>query len=308
MKKLKEMNKKKLIAYAFVVIMVLSALGGIATSIPDSAVHGSSVSITPSDGAGSSITVKETICVPASVSGLTVPTYPCVSMYAPSSTYDVGQTIHFSSSMYAADNEKITATYYADDKNIGSESIEAETGEGIAHPSYTISAVDPVSFYVTLDVYTGSSGDWTFYKSGTSNTEEITVNSDPVPSITVSHNPADVGQPISFNSTISGGTAPFSSSWIIYNGTSQSGVILHTSNSTSFSYTFTSAGSFLIYLTITDAAGYSTSTSINETINIAPTISISVSHNPSDVGQEILYSTSVSGGVRDLYCIFLYSV
>ena len=302
-----KINKKKIIAYAFVVIMIVSALAGLAALTPNSAIHGSFVSITPSDGTGSSITVKETICVPIHENGETYYTYPCVSMVAPSSTYDVGQTIHFTSSTYDGDGEEFKATYYADGTSIGSQTFTA--GDSYADTSYTISAIDPVSFYVTMDVYTGSSGNWTFYKSGTSSSGEITVNSDPVPSITVSHNPADVGQLVLFNSTISGGTSPVSSSWIIYNGTSQSDIILHTSNNTSFSYTFTSAGSFLIYLKITDAAGYSTSTSINETINIAPTISISSSSNPGDVGQKILDSTSVSGGSGTYisYSYFLYN-
>ena len=122
------------------------------------------------------------------------------------------------------------------------------------------------------------------------------VNADPTVSISSSHNPSDIGESVLFSSSISGGTSPYNYAWTIYDGTSTSDSSLTTSSSSSFSYTFSSTGSYLVYLTVTDATGYSVSTSITQTVDSALSISITPSHNPADNSQDITYDTSVSGG------------
>ena len=269
--------------------MLLSAFAGIAAIIPPSAashVHvaqtgsGESESAHASDNnvgpyVGSCIQGKSTVSVQYS-------------------TYDVGQTITFTLSVSSDSICTSTTADVTGSLIIGSTTVKtlSETdASGSTTYSCTPSSAGSISFHTHMSFTQGS----TTYSS-TSGTATITVNSDPSVSISASHNPADVGQSVSFSSSISGGTSPYSYAWTIYDGDSTSDSTLTTSSSSSFSYTFSSSSSYLVSLKVTDAAGESASTSMTETVDPALSISISETHNPSDEGQSITYDTSVSGG------------
>ena len=124
-------------------------------------------------------------------------------------------------------------------------------------------------------------------ETATATTSE-TVHSDPIVSASSSVSSADVGYSITFSSSPSGGTAPYAYSWII-NGT-------QVSTSQDFSYSFTSAGTYTVEVTVTDSIGETYSSSVSVTINNNPSVSISSSQDPTDVGNSISFSSVVSGG------------
>jgi len=94
-----------------------------------------------------------------------------------------------------------------------------------------------------------------------------------------------------FNSSVSGGTSPYSYQWYL-DGAGVSGA-------TSMSWTFTpgSSGSYTVYLNVTDAVGDVEKSNIAPvTVNSALSVSISPTTAVMDVGQSQLFNSSVSGG------------
>ena len=294
-------DKKKFIAYLFVAVMILSAFAGLASYIPANASShpipgqtGSSESETAS-ACDNNVGPNFDSCITGSAAGS-----------VPHSTYDVGQPITFSFSVDSRSSCTSTTADVTGSLIVGSTTVKSlsETdSSGTTTYSCTPSSPGTISWHTHVSFSQGGDS-----YIGTSGTSSITVNSVPSVSISSNHNPADSGQSVTFSSSISGGTSPYSYSWTIYDGTSTSDSTLTTSSSSSFSYSFSSSGSYLVYLTVTDATGYSSSTSMTETVDSALSISITASHNPSDEGQDITYDTSVSGGSGDYtsYSYVLY--
>ena len=115
-----------------------------------------------------------------------------------------------------------------------------------------------------------------------------TVNSDPSITISSSQNPTDVGNTVTFSSSESGGTAPFNYTWEL-NG-------VKVGYGSTYSRSFGASGSQLIFLTITDSLGNTQTQSFTETVNADPTVTISSSQNPTDVGNSVTFTASPSGG------------
>ncbi|MGP6221075.1 PKD domain-containing protein, partial [Caldiplasma sukawensis] len=114
------------------------------------------------------------------------------------------------------------------------------------------------------------------------------VNSDPTVSASANVSSADVGYPIEFSSSPSGGTGPYTYSWII--GGSQ------VSTSQDFSYSFSTAGTYTVEVTITDSVGETYSAWVTVTIINNPSVSVTSSQNPTDVGNSVTFTASESGG------------
>ena len=157
----------------------------------------------------------------------------------------------------------------------------------------------------SYDTSESSGGSYDFYVEVTDDTGNTvssltfsqTVNSDPSISISSSRNPSDAGQTIDFSTSTSGGTGSYTSySYVLYDGTSTSDSQLASGSSSSFSYTFSNTGSYLLDYSVTDSNGYTSSTSITQTVNSDPLVSISSSQNPTDVGKSITLTASASGG------------
>ncbi|MBX8640828.1 MAG: PKD domain-containing protein [Thermoplasmata archaeon] len=114
------------------------------------------------------------------------------------------------------------------------------------------------------------------------------VHSDPIVSASSSVSSADVGYSITFSSSPSGGTGPYSYSWTL-NGS-------QLSTAQDFSYSFASAGSYTLTITITDSVGVTYSATVSVTINDNPSVSVSSSQNATDVGNSVSFSAVESGG------------
>ena len=116
----------------------------------------------------------------------------------------------------------------------------------------------------------------------------VTINPNPSVSISSSQNPTDVGNSVTFSSSESGGTGNDTYVWYI-NGVQES-------TASSFSYSFSAAGTYYVNVTVTDSDGHSASYSLKETVNPDPSVVIDVVHNPTDVGIWANFSASISGG------------
>ncbi|WP_276968153.1 PKD domain-containing protein, partial [Metallibacterium scheffleri] len=122
-----------------------------------------------------------------------------------------------------------------------------------------------------------------------SSTLSETVNSDPVVSIASSQNPTDVGNSVTFTASASQGTGSFSFTWYV-NGATQS------STTDSLDLSFSTAGSYYVNVTIKDSVGDSASYSFKETVNPDPSVSITTSQNPTDIGNSVTFTASGNGG------------
>ncbi len=176
--------------------------------------------------------------------------------------------------------------------------------------SYII-CIDDVGFITNFTSVSGATGSaWTFSPSSLgsyevyvqvmdnagflacSNIANVTVN-DP-PSVAISPYPSvimDLSQSQSFNSTVTDGTSPYSYQWYL-NGAPVTGA----TNAT-WTFTPTSAGSYTVYLNVTDAASAVAISDTNTvTVNDPPYASISPSSSTLDVGGQSLIYSVVSNG------------
>jgi PKD repeat protein len=128
------------------------------------------------------------------------------------------------------------------------------------------------------------------------NSEDSTVlyKAGPLPlSVSISPPSAviDLGQSVSFTSTVSGGTPPYSYQWYV-NNTAVSGA-----NSSSWTFTPTSAGYYNVHLNVTDSLCTKAKSNISP-VTVNPPLSVSI--NPTSavikLGQSVLFTSTVSGG------------
>jgi hypothetical protein len=127
-----------------------------------------------------------------------------------------------------------------------------------------------------------------------SNTVSITVNPRLTVSISASIVTIDVGQSVTFRSTVAGGTPPYFYQWYL-NGARVSGA---TNPSCTFLFS-TSTGSYRVYLNVSDSASvdpFAISNIISVTVNPQLSVSISPPSATITLGQSVLFSAIVSGG------------
>ncbi|MHB1708716.1 MAG: beta strand repeat-containing protein [Thermoplasmataceae archaeon] len=150
------------------------------------------------------------------------------------------------------------------------------------------------STYTTSFSSSGTDSVYVIITDGVGNTAQSsnlteTVNADPSVSIASSQNPTDVGNSVTFTASASSGTGSFSYAWYV-NGATQS------STTSALDTSFSSAGSYYVNVTVKDSLGNSASYSLSETVNVDPTVSISSSPAPTDVGVPVTFSSSPAGG------------
>jgi outer membrane protein assembly factor BamB len=157
---------------------------------------------------------------------------------------------------------------------------------GATNTSWTFTPTSTGFYNVYMNVTDGVSF------TAKSNVADITVN----PTLTINISPSsvvmDTTQSRFFNSTILGGTSPFTYQWYCTNGTAISGA-------TNPNWTFTpnSPDSFSIYANVTDAASFTArSNNATVTVNLAPSVTVLPSSTVLDVGQSQLFNSTVSNG------------
>ena len=197
---------------------------------------------------------------------------PSVSIASRQNPTDVGKSITLTASP-SGGSGSYSYQWYAN-----SNAISGATSSTYSPGAYSSSGT--YSYYVSLTDGAGYTVN--------SNTIDETVNSDPTVSASASTTTADVGYSITFSSSPSGGTSPYTYSWTI-GGT-------QVSTSQDFSYSFSSAGSYTVTVTVTDSLGETYSASVSVTINNNPAVSVSSNQNPTDVGNSVTFTASESGG------------
>jgi hypothetical protein len=101
----------------------------------------------------------------------------------------------------------------------------------------------------------------------------------------------NVGNSVTFTSTVSGGTPPYSYQWYL-NGNPVSGA-----TSTSWTFTPTTTGNYTIHLNVTDNLG-NTAKSNDAVVTVAAQLTVSISPMSASVlvGQSVAFTSTVSGG------------
>jgi outer membrane protein assembly factor BamB len=206
-------------------------------SAPVSGATGTSWTFTPTSSGSYTVYLKVTDALGAFATSntvlITVNVVPSVTVSPGSATFDVGQSQLFTSSSFGG-----TPSY--------------------TYQWYLNGVAVPYANYASWNCTPASSGSYNVYVNVTdsvglvakSNVAAVTVN--PTLSVTVSPGSAtfDVGQSQLFKSTVSAGTSPYFYQWYL-NGTSVSAG----ANSSSWTFTPHSGGSYAIYVKVTDSVG-----------------------------------------------------
>ncbi|MHB1440001.1 MAG: PKD domain-containing protein [Cuniculiplasma sp.] len=205
-----------------------------------------------------------------------------VSGITPSKTsIDVGQSITISPSVSGG-----TSPYSYSWSESGAPGSFSSTTSST--PTWTSSGKGTASFSVSVKDAAGETA---------GATASVTVKSDPTITASSSPSPSDAGQTVDFSTAASGGTGTYPSySYILYDGTSTSDSQLTSGTTSTFQYTFSSLGSYLLDYSVTDSNGYTSSTSYTQVVHSDPSVSISSSQDPTDAENSIEFKSSVSGG------------
>ncbi len=181
-------------------------------------------------------------------------------------TTDAGMTVHFGVSVNGTPAYPLYF-YWSSGHNAG-------TGTRFS-TSFASPGIYNVSLVVSMD---------SNHTKTTVTAREI-VNSDPTVTINENRNIIDAGQYISFTSSVSGGTGPYSYSWT-YPGSSSADPTMKL---------YSDFGG--VYATVTDAAGYTVNSNhLDPTINSDPFVIASSNTTYTDVGSPVSFSASSNYG------------
>jgi hypothetical protein len=237
---------------------------------------GTSWMFTPSSAGNYTVylIIKDTAGVSATsnTDSVDVNTKPMVTISPTPVTMDVGQSQAFTSSV-SGGTSPYSYQWYLDNSPV-SDATSA---------SWTYTPPSPGSHTVYLKVTDAANA------TTISNTVPVTVNGPLSVNILPTSATLDVGQSKLFNSTISGGTPPFTYQW--YSNGSPGGT------GATWSFAPASAGSYSIYVNVTDAVGtvVKSNTAII-IVNSALSVSISPTSAVLDVGESKTFTATVSGG------------
>jgi len=101
----------------------------------------------------------------------------------------------------------------------------------------------------------------------------------------------DLGQYVTFTSSVSGGTSPYSYQWY------RNGIAVGGATSNSWAFTPTSTGYYLVHLNVTDTLGEEAKSNVAEvTVNPELSVSIQPASSVITLGQSVDFTSMVSGG------------
>jgi multisubunit Na+/H+ antiporter MnhE subunit len=207
---------------------------------------------------------------------VTVNAAPSVTISPSTWTMDVGQSKLFTSSV-SGGSGPYSYHWYLDGV--------AFSGATGATWTYTPSAAGSHTVYVKVTDSASTP------VTATSNTATVTVNG--ALSVTISPGTVtmDVGQPKTFTSTVTGGTSSYSYQWYL-NGVAVSGA-----NSSAWTFTPGSLGSYSVYVNVTDSVGVKVKSNVaTVTVNTAPSVGILPTSATIHVGNSQVFTSTVSGG------------
>jgi plastocyanin len=199
-----------------------------------------------------------------------------VAITPTSVTIDVGQSVTFASAV-SGGTPSYSYQWY----------LNTVAVTGATNATWTYTPTSAASYTVYLKVTDSASPANTV----TSNTATVSVSASLSVTVSPGLNGLDVGQSVTFTSTVSGGTSPYSYKWYL------NGVLNSSATGYSWTYTFTSSGSYTVYVKVTDATGDTAiSNAAVVTVNVAPSVAVSPSSGTIDVGQSVTFNSTISGG------------
>ncbi|MBX8643054.1 MAG: hypothetical protein KIY10_10830, partial [Thermoplasmata archaeon] len=177
-----------------------------------------------------------------------------------------------------------------EDVNGGAYSWSASAGSlsstTASNPTWTDSVAGSYTISLSISTDAGSA----------SNSYTQVVENPVVVSVSSSQNPADVGQQFTLTASATGGSGSYTYQW--YSGASGSGTAI--SGATGSTYTTSESSSssspYDFYVVATSSGLTGTSPTFAETIDPTLGVSITSNLNPSDVGQNVVFTASGSGG------------
>jgi hypothetical protein len=255
-------------------------LNGVAVSGATSAAW----TFTPSSAGSYTIRVQVTDAVSGTASAsvtVTVNSALTVSISPSPVTMDVDQSQTFTSTVTGG-TSPLSYQWYLDGV--------AVSGATSSSWTYTPSAAGSHTVYVKV---TDSAST---HVNATSNTAGVTVNGLPTVSISPTSATIHVGETVHFTSTALGGTPPYAYQWYL-NNTPVSGA-----TSSLWTFTPSSAGSYNVYLNITDSVGVRAKSSITP-VTVIPVLTVTISPTSASVtiGYSVTFTSTVSGGLAPYY-------
>jgi hypothetical protein len=227
------------------------------------------------------LNVTDSLSMKAKSNTATVTANAALSVTVSPSTWtmDVGQSKLFTSSASGGTGSYFYQWYL---KGVA---VSGATG---ASWTFSPSSADSYTVYV---VATDSA---TTPTNAQSNIANVTVYSQLAVTITPLTSTIYLSQSQAYNSSVSGGTSPYSYQWYL-NGSAVSGM-----TSSTWTFTPTSTGTYLIYVKTTDGVGQ-VAQSPNANLTVKPKPSMGVTINPSsaviDLSQSVSFTSSITGGV-----------
>jgi YD repeat-containing protein len=206
---------------------------------------------------------------------------PTASFTATPSTANPGQTVSFNASASADSDGSITKYEWDLD---GNGSYETDTGTtATASRSYTAAGNVTVGLRVT------DNGGAT-----ATTTRTVTVRQGPTAAFTLSPNPANPGQTVTYNgstSTAAGGATIAKYEWDLDgNGSYET----DTGTTATATRSYTASGNVTVGLRVTDSNGATDTTSHTLTVNAAPTAAFTMSPSPALTRQTVTFNGSTS--------------
>jgi outer membrane protein assembly factor BamB len=262
-------------------------------SAPVSEANDTSWTFTPTSSGFYNVYLKVTDAMSAVATSNTVPVTVSgalsISVSPDSSTLDVGQSQLFSSSV-SSGTSPYTYQWYLN---------------GVAVPYATNSTwTFKPSSSGTYNVYVNVTDSVSFMAK--SNIATVTVN----PTLSVTISPTSVtmslGQSQSFTSTVSTGTSPYSYQWYLDHAP------VSGANSTSWTFTPTSAGSYTVYVKVADSVGTQATSNVTTATVLTPDVAVTnVVSSRTAVGQGFSDTINVTaadpGSYTETFSVTLYA-
>src|SRR3989441_617944 len=205
------------------------------------------------------------------------PTLTASFTYSPTSP-QTGQQITFSASVSGGTSP------YSFSWNFGDS--QTATGSSVSHGYSTAG-----TFSVVLTVK-----DAGIPQQTSTSQHSITVTNPPTLTAGFTYNPSSpqAGQLVTFTASAGGGTAPYSYSWTLGDGSAATG--------STVTHTYSSSGTFNIVLNVKDSGSTQQTTTSQRSVTVSspapspPTSSFTYSPSSPNVGQTVSFSASASGG------------
>jgi plastocyanin len=249
---------------------------------PVSGANSTSWMYTPSSAGNHTVylTVKDAPSMTATSNTVpvTVNAAPSVIIAPTSLTMDVGQSQVFTSIVSGGTPPYSYQWYYI---------LNGTTVPGANASTYTFTPISAGFYNVYMNVTDSASA------TAKSNVAGVTVNPRMTVSLSLTSVTIDVGQSITFRSTVAGGTSPYFYQWYS-NAARVSGATNPNCTFTSFS-----PGVYRVYLNVSDSASVDPFAISNmATVTVDPQLSVSISPPSATItlGQSVSFSAIVSGG------------